>query len=66
MADDMPSRVAVLEEIARNTETMLAEIRADIREVRDAQRGDFRWMMTVWISGMAALLAVMAHGFHWL
>lgn len=64
--DDIPARVAVLEQIARGTEQALIEIRAELREIREAQRTDFRWLMTVWISGMAALLAVMAHGFKWI
>ncbi|MBV9736154.1 MAG: hypothetical protein JO209_09615 [Acidisphaera sp.] len=68
----MESRVAVLETIARNTESALAEIRselrgmrtsidAELRDIRAAQARDFRWML----AAFAALLGVMAHGFHW-
>lgn len=95
---DIDRRVAVLEEIARNTATALADIRAELRQQRqdtaagfaalhgDMQalrsemqalrreaREDFRFLMRVMIggfgavvAGFAAVLAVMAHGFHWL
>jgi tRNA threonylcarbamoyladenosine modification (KEOPS) complex Pcc1 subunit len=59
---DLEPRVAVLEQIARDTAIILAEIRADIREMRSAMRTDFRWLL----AALAALLGVMAHGFHWI
>lgn len=64
--DDIPSRVAVLEQIARNTETILSEIRSELREVRTEARADFRWLMGVMLGGLASLAGVMAHGFHWI
>lgn len=66
MADDMPSRVAVLEQIARSTEAALGRIEGQLTEIRDAQRTDFRFLLTLWLSSTAVLLAVMAHGFKWL
>ena len=63
--DDMPARVAVLEQIARNTEAMLAEIRTDMREFRKDLRSDFRWLLATYGGGFIILLGVMAHGFHW-
>lgn len=68
--DDIPTRVAVLEQIARSTEAVLLSIQAEMRtnfaELRKAQREDFRFLVTIWISGVVALLAVMAHGFKWI
>jgi hypothetical protein len=39
---DMPTRVAVLEEIARNTSVALQEIRADVRELRQQTHRVYR------------------------
>ena len=77
---DMESRVAVLEEIARNTAATLARIerRLDSMDRRidglgATQRADFRWLVGIMfggfsatIAGFATMLGVMAHGFHWL
>lgn len=88
---DIDRRVAVLEEIARNTATALGDIRAELRlmrqdtaagfadlrrelgDLRRGQREDFRFLMRVMIGGLgvvlggfAAVLALIAHGFHWL
>jgi hypothetical protein len=71
--NDMPTRVAVLEEIARGTKAALERIerRLDSFERRfdslaAEQRADFRWLLGMMIGWGAALLGVMAHGFHWL
>ena len=73
MTDDIPSRVAVLEQIARDTQLMLAEIRADIREIRQRQDDNFKFIVRLHFAQFAALVAmtaallgVMAHGFHWI
>ena len=43
MADeDIALRVAILEQIAKNTETALRDIRTDIRGLRDDIRADIR------------------------
>jgi hypothetical protein len=34
----------------------------DIRELRT----DMRWLLSIMLGGFAAMLGVMAHGFHWL
>ncbi len=76
----MESRVAVLEQIARNTAATLERIerrfdmldrRIDMLTAR--QQADFRWLLGVrfggfsaTIAGFAATLGEMAHGFHWL
>ena len=43
--DDMPTRVAVLEQIARSTDAALGEIRSDVREIRTEMRSQFRWLL---------------------
>ena len=65
-SNDIPARVAVLEEIASSTKTMLAEIKADLRDLRSESRSDYRWQMGLMLGGFGALLGAMAHGFHWL
>jgi GAF domain-containing protein len=77
---DMESRVAVLEQIARTTTAALERIErridlqtAEIRALAADHRADFRWLLGVTLAGFAtmlgaygAMLAAMAHGFHWL
>jgi len=41
----MPTRVAVLEQIARSTDAALGEIRSDVREIRTEMRSQFRWLL---------------------
>ena len=64
--NDIPARVAVLEEIAASTKTILAEIKADLRDLRSESRSDYRWQMGLMLGGFGALLGVVAHGFHWI
>lgn len=70
-------RVAVLEQITKQTHEALIDLRAECRSVRtdltaelramrSETRTEFRWLLGLMLSGMGALLAVMAHGFHWL
>jgi len=77
MADTIEPRVAVLEQIARETSEILRELRIDVREMRARQDTDFRfmvsrqdrqfyWLVGIYLAGTAALLGVMAHGFKWL
>jgi len=77
---DMESRVAVLEEIARNLAAGQdrMERRFDAFERRldtlsARHHADFRWLLGIMLGGFgamfggfAAMLGVMAHGFHWL
>jgi hypothetical protein len=69
----MESRVAVLEQIARATTASLERIERRLDMQAAAQRSDFRWLLGVILAGFAtmlgaygAMLAAMAHGFHWL
>ncbi len=78
--DDIPARTAVLEEIARSTKAALDRIerRLDTMDTRIDQfsaesHADFRWLIGIMvggfgmtIAGFGGILAVMAHGFHWL
>ncbi len=68
----MEARVAVLEQIAKNTEKVLERMdaRMDRMETRfdrieDRQRSDFKWLLGIGMGGTGFLFAVMAHGFHW-
>ena len=56
----------MLEEIAASTKTILAEIKADLRDLRSESRSDYRWQMGLMLGGFGALLGVVAHGFKWL
>jgi hypothetical protein len=50
--DEIPSRVAVLEQIAAQTATTLTELRSEIRALRTETRDDFRWLLGVVLSGI--------------
>jgi hypothetical protein len=70
---DMESRVAVLEQIARTTTVSLDRIERRIDTLAAEHQADFRWLLGVILAGFAtmlgaygAMLAAMAHGFHWL
>ena len=70
---DMESRVAVLEQIARDTAASLERIerRLDGLDRRmdglaGEQHRDFRWLIGMMLGTTGALLGVMVHGFHWL
>ncbi len=72
-SSDMESRVAVLEQIACSTTAALERLErrfdaADQRmdSVMREQCADFRWQLGLILAQTAALLGVMAHGFHWL
>lgn len=77
---NMEARVAVLEQIAKDTKDALVGLRSDLKEMRDdarairtEQRADYRWLLgiTLGIGGGLfvlglGLMGVMAHGFKWL
>ncbi len=62
----MEARVAVLEEIARNTKETLGKIDARLIRVEDRQNTDFRILFAAIITATLGLAALMAKGFHWL
>jgi hypothetical protein len=73
-------RVAVLEQIAADTRQALQDIRSELRGLREdvnrrldtvdrrfASLESRAWRNFYWlIAGYAGLLAIMAHGFHWI
>jgi hypothetical protein len=68
----MEARVAVLEQIAKDTKEILVEMKRDIRELRQDQKSDFRILFAALITatlGLAGMIAglgvIMAHGFKW-
>jgi hypothetical protein len=75
----MEARVAVLEEIARNTEKMLERMdermgRIEDRMTRiedrmtqmvDRQTADVRWLLVLGIGATGFICALLGHGFHW-
>ena len=69
----MEARVAVLEQIAKDTKDVLKEMREDARAfraemnaMRDKQERDFRLSIAVTITTALGLAGLMAKGFHWL
>jgi hypothetical protein len=59
MADnDITPRVAVLEQIARATETALTDIRAELRDQRQAGRTQFHWQLGIIILVLLAQAAL--------
>jgi hypothetical protein len=78
--DDLPSRVAVLEQIARNTDATLARIetrfdRIDTRldRIDGRMADDFKFLVrliftlgVVMLGGFAAVLGVIARAQHWI
>jgi hypothetical protein len=62
----MDARVAVLEEIAKNTAKVLERMDSRLERLEDRQNSDFRWLLGFGIGGTGFLFATMAHGFHWL
>ena len=62
---DVLPRLAVLEEIAKNTKATLERIDRRLDTIETNQRTDFRWLLGIILGGYVGLLGVMAHGFHW-
>ena len=76
-ANDLPTRVAVLEEIAASTKQILTEIRTemrdmhtglrgDIRDLRQRQERDFRLLFGAIILVALGLAGLIARAQHWL
>ena len=77
MADDIQSRVAVLEQIARVTQAALERIETRLDRLDARMADDFRFLVRLQITmttvtigltlaGLATLGGMMAHGFHWI
>ena len=63
--NDVLRRLAVLEEIPKNTKATLERIDRRLDTIETNQRTDFRWLLGIILGGYVGLLGVMAHGFHW-
>jgi hypothetical protein len=62
----MEARVAVLEQIARNTEKVLDRMDARLLRIEDEQKADFRILFGALVTVALGLASLIAHGFHWL
>jgi hypothetical protein len=62
----MEARVAKLEAAVEHIRTDVADIKGDVRSLRDNARGDFRVLFGAVITVALGLAALMAKGFHWL
>jgi hypothetical protein len=70
---DLEPRVAVLEQIARNTESVLLRIETRLDRIEARQGDDFRFLVrliitqgVLMIGGFAAVLGVIARAQHWI
>ena len=70
---DLEPRVAVLEQIARNTESVLLRIETRLDRIEARQGEDFRFLVRLFITqgvltigGFAAVLGVIARAQHWI
>ncbi|ELG2962690.1 hypothetical protein RRK58_003199 [Vibrio fluvialis] len=62
----LEARVAKLESSVEYIQRDIADIKADIKEIRHNQRSDFRTLFGALISVALGLAALMAKGFGWL
>jgi hypothetical protein len=67
----METRVAVLEQLARNTAATLERMERRLDAIAAEQRSDFRWLLGVILGGMGSLLGaigglfgIIMHGVH--
>jgi hypothetical protein len=61
----METRLAVLEQVAKQTETVLDRMDRRLERLEDRQRTDFLWLLGVTLGGFAGMFGLLAHGFHW-
>jgi hypothetical protein len=73
LMDDIPSRVAVLEQIARSTQAALERIERRLDTIEATQRSQFLWLLGAFGAGylslllmMLAVLGLIAHTQHWI
>jgi len=62
----MEARVAVLEQIVKDTKDILVRLDTRMDRMEDRQVSDFKWLLALGLGGTGFLFATMAHGFHWL
>ncbi|MBL8807973.1 MAG: hypothetical protein JNN22_14095 [Rhodospirillales bacterium] len=66
MPPEIETRIAVLEQIAKDSREGLTSLRSDVGKVRDNQERDFRILFGAIIATALGLAGLMAKGFHWL
>ena len=62
----MEARVARLEAHVSHIDQTMTEMKADVRDMRNDMRGDFRLLFGALITVALGLTAIMAKGFGWL
>lgn len=62
----MEARLAKLEAFAEHSVREMAELRADVREIKRDQRADFKLQFGALIAATVGLAGLMAKGFGWL
>jgi hypothetical protein len=69
MRSEIRSDIAALRgemtSLRNETHTNFDALRREMYAERRALRADYRWLMGMMLAGAGAILAVMAHGFHW-
>lgn len=63
---DLPARVAVLEQIAKDTRDVLKDMREDSKAMRERSERDFRLLFGALITAALGMAGLLAHGFKWL
>ncbi|MCP1243014.1 hypothetical protein [Acetobacter lambici] len=53
--DDLKERVAVLEQIAKDTKESLKDIKSDVSGIRADMKSDFRWILGIGIAAFGSL-----------
>lgn len=65
-SDGMEARIARLESDVGHISESIAEVKADVRELRGDLKSDFRILFGALITVAIGLAGLMAHGFKWL
>jgi len=63
--DGMEARVAVLEQIAKDTKDVLTRVDTRMDRMEDRQAADFRWLFLLGLGATSFLFAAVGHGFRW-
>jgi hypothetical protein len=61
----MEARMAVLEQIAKDTKDVLTRMDTRMDRMEDRQASDFKWIFGLGLGATSFIVAVMAHGFRW-
>jgi hypothetical protein len=61
----MEGRVAVLEQIAKDTRDVLTRMDTRMDRMEDRQSADFKWLFLLGLGATSFLFAALGHGFRW-